>query len=76
MEIEVPVANCPNCKLLGPVIVDELDFNGEDAPPELEGQTVTIIYCTQCDSIINGDRSIEVKYYTQEDLEKLGWKLA
>ncbi len=61
-ELQVPVAYCETCKDEGPVVIRTFEDIG-----------ITAVYCPGCDSVINID-NLEVKWYSFEDLEKIGWK--
>lgn len=66
-QLEVPVAYCMGCEETGPVIVQDFDND--------HGLTVNVVYCPQCESIINFDKEVKVEWYPIEDIEKVtGWK--
>jgi hypothetical protein len=72
-ELEVPVAFCPTCDDVGPVVVDILTLEGEI----VDGYGATIIYCPQCETILNSGKNVELKWYNVEDLERVtGWRLS
>lgn len=69
-DLTIPAAYCPNCKDDGPVVVEDIDLDGL-------GEQLTIIYCPGCECIINASDDIEVKYYSEEELERAtGWRVS
>lgn len=73
---EFPVAWCETCQDHGPVIVETLPMDGDDISEEMKEFGVTVVYCPQCEQILNNSGNIEVKWYTAEDLEIVtGWKI-
>lgn len=73
-DLEVPVAYCDTCKDEGPVVIEQVQLN-EDAPAELQGLPLTVVYCPGCDQLLNtGEEDIKIKWYTLKDLEGIGWK--
>lgn len=77
-EVEIPVAYCSICNDTGPVVVEKIE-HGEwlDQDTIYEGVDLLCIYCPGCNTILNMNGDVEVKWYTLEDLPKVtGWKFS
>jgi thiol-disulfide isomerase/thioredoxin len=68
--MDIPVADCPNCKELMPVAVEDVEVTG------LDGK-FTAVYCASCQEVINIDGDVEVTYFSPEELEKAtNWRVS
>lgn len=71
-EVEIPVAHCETCNDTGPVVVDTIDLTEVAGIPS----SMPIVYCPTCETILNKDGEVEIKWYSPEDLpEATGWKI-
>lgn len=76
-DIQIPVAYCSKCDETGPVVYRVITADEWiQIESDYEGPDVTIIYCPQCETILNGSGNVKLKWYSPEDLEKAtGWAM-
>jgi hypothetical protein len=71
-KLEFPVAICPNCRVRGPMIVQDMGVLMEDD----EAIGTDIIVCPECVTIINTHNDVEVEWFDAEDAKYFGYKVS
>lgn len=67
--IEIPVAHCTTCDESGPVIV-------EMVPVSDGGDLLQLVFCPQCENLLNTETDVHIDWYAPEDLERVtGWRV-
>jgi hypothetical protein len=77
MTANIPVAYCGTCDDTGPVVIQRIEPGDSIGENEIYGgEPLEMIYCPGCLNFLNSHSDIEVKFYDEEDLEKVtGWKV-
>lgn len=72
-EIQIPIAFCGECKQEVPVVIEEI--KGDEWNLDVK-TALTIIYCPQCQTLLNMVGDVEVRYFTPAELKKAGWAVS
>jgi len=67
-----PFAFCPKCKKKVPVIIDTFE---KEANVGKDIISVDVVYCGQCETVLNFNKSLELDWLTKEEVEALGWEV-
>lgn len=71
-DIEIPVAYCNTCEDRGPVVVKYFDASGRES----DDTYLQVVFCPQCDNLLNMDGDVKLEWFAKEDLEEAtGWRV-
>lgn len=65
---QVAVAFCNTCKEKLPVVVKEIQLSEFEG---LQDQKLQVIYCPQCDDILNFQGDIKIEWYAPSEVHKV-----
>jgi len=61
----IPLGFCPHCKEEMPIEIDKMTK---------KKITIEIAHCPKCDYVLNLDKDFKIKWVTEKEIIKMGWK--